>query len=44
MDVHLPWIPVIVPIESQAVATYLTWRANPNQTLELRREVLTVNR
>jgi peptide/nickel transport system substrate-binding protein len=44
MDVHLPWIPVIVPIESQAVASYLNWRPNPNQTLELRRDVLSFNR
>jgi peptide/nickel transport system substrate-binding protein len=44
MDVHLPWIPVIVPIESQGVAGYLNWRSNPNQTLELRREVLGFNR
>jgi ABC-type transport system substrate-binding protein len=44
MDVYFPWIPVIVPIESQAVASYLNWRANPNQTLELRRDVLGFNR
>jgi ABC-type transport system substrate-binding protein len=44
MDVHFPWIPVIVPIESQAVASYLNWRPNPNQTLELRRDVLSFNR
>ncbi|MCC6174521.1 MAG: hypothetical protein IT305_04380 [Chloroflexi bacterium] len=44
MDVNLPWIPVIVPIESHGVATYLNWRSNPNQTLELRRDVLTINR
>jgi peptide/nickel transport system substrate-binding protein len=44
MDVHFPWIPVIVPVESQAVASYLNWRANPNQTLELRREVLSFSR
>ena len=39
-----PWLPVIVPIESQGVASYLNWRSNPNQTLELRRDVLTINR
>ena len=44
MDVHLPWLPVIVPVESHGVASYVTWRANPNQTVELRREVLSVNR
>ena len=44
MDVYYPWLPVIVPIESHGVASYLSWRSNPNQTLELRREVLTVNR
>src|SRR5215212_776700 len=44
MDVNLPWIPVIVPVESHAVASYLSWRPNPNQTLELRRDVLTINR
>jgi peptide/nickel transport system substrate-binding protein len=44
MDVNLPWIPVIVPTESHGVASYLSWRSNPNQTLELRRDVLTINR
>jgi peptide/nickel transport system substrate-binding protein len=44
MDVHFPWIPVIVPVENHGVASYLNWRSNPNQTLELRREVLTFNR
>ncbi|MFN8637118.1 MAG: ABC transporter substrate-binding protein [Chloroflexota bacterium] len=44
MDTSLPWIPVIVPIESHGVADYLNWRSNPNQTLELRRDVLTFNR
>ena len=44
MDVNLPWLPVIVPIESHGVAKFLNWRSNPNQTLELRKDVLTVNR
>ena len=39
MDVNLPWIPVIIPIESHGVASYVTWRSNPNQTMELRKEV-----
>jgi len=44
MDDHLPWIPVVVPVENHGIASYLNWRANPNQTLELRRDVLTLNR
>jgi len=44
MKVNLPWIPVIVPIESQGIASYLNWRPNPNQTLELRRDALTFSR
>lgn len=44
MDVYLPWIPVIVPVESHGVASFVNWRSNPNQTVELRRDVLTFNR
>ncbi len=44
MDVNLPWLPVIVPVESHGVASYVNWRSNPNQTLELRREVFSFNR
>jgi len=44
MAVNFPWLPVIVPIESHGVARYLNFRPNPNQTIELRKEVLTFNR
>jgi ABC-type transport system substrate-binding protein len=44
MDVNMPWLPVIVPIESHGVARYLNFRPNPNQTIELRKEVLSFNR
>jgi peptide/nickel transport system substrate-binding protein len=44
MDVHLPWIPVIVPIESHGVAAYVNWRSNPNQTMELRKDVFSYSR
>ena len=44
MDVNLPWLPVIVPIESHGVASYLNWRSNPNQTMELRKEVFSFSR
>ena len=44
MDVYYPWLPVIVPIESHGVASYVNWRSNPNQTMELRKEVFSFNR
>jgi peptide/nickel transport system substrate-binding protein len=44
MDVNLPWLPVIVPVESHGVASYINWRSNPNQTMELRKEVFSFNR
>jgi peptide/nickel transport system substrate-binding protein len=44
MDVNLPWLPVIVPIESHGVANYINWRSNPNQMMELRKEVFSFNR
>jgi peptide/nickel transport system substrate-binding protein len=39
MDVYYPWLPVIVPIESHGVASYVNWRSNPNQTMEPRKDV-----
>src|SRR6185503_18133148 len=30
MDVYYPWLPVIVPVESHGVASYVNWRSNPN--------------
>ena len=44
MDVYYPWLPVIVPIESHGVASYVNWRSNPNQTMELRKDVFSFNR
>ena len=44
MDVYYPWLPVIDPIESHGVASYINWRSNPNQTMELRKEVFSFNR
>jgi peptide/nickel transport system substrate-binding protein len=44
MDVNFPWIPVISPIESHGVANYVNWRSNPNQMMELRKEVFSFNR
>ncbi|MGE3271017.1 MAG: ABC transporter substrate-binding protein [Chloroflexota bacterium] len=44
MDIYYPWIPVIVPVESHGVASYINWRSNPNQTMELRKEVFSFNR
>jgi len=44
MDVYLPWLPIIVPVENHGVASYVNWRSNPNQMLEVRRDVLTLNR
>jgi ABC-type transport system substrate-binding protein len=44
MDVHYPWLPVIVPVESHGVASYVTWRSNPNQTMELRKDVFSFSR
>ena len=37
-------LPVIVPVESHGVASYVNWRSNPNQTMELRKEVFSFNR
>jgi peptide/nickel transport system substrate-binding protein len=44
MSVYYPWLPVIVPVESHGVASYINWRSNPNQTMELRKEVFSFNR
>jgi len=44
MDIYYPWLPVIDPIESHGVANYINWRSNPNQTMELRKEVFSFNR
>ena len=44
MDVNYPWLPVIVPVESHGVASYINWRSNPNQTMELRKEVFSFNK
>jgi len=44
MDMYYPWLPVIVPTESHGVANYINWRSNPNQTMELRKEVFSFNR
>jgi len=44
MSVQFPWIPIIVPTESHGVASYINWRSNPNQTMELRKEVFSFNR
>jgi peptide/nickel transport system substrate-binding protein len=41
---NLPWIPIVQPVESYGVANYLTWRPNPNQLVQLRKEVLKFNR
>ena len=41
---HQPWIPVVQPVESYGVQNYLTWRPNPNQLFQLRKEVLKFNR
>ncbi len=34
---HLPWIPVIQPMESYGVRRNLQWRPCPNRQLEIRR-------
>jgi len=34
---HLPWIPVIQPIESYGLQRYVDWRPHPTQLIELRR-------
>ena len=39
-----PWLPVIQPVESYGVQSYLGWKANPGQRLELRKEILRFNR
>jgi peptide/nickel transport system substrate-binding protein len=44
MSEHFPWIPIIQPLESYAVANYLRWEPNPNQLFQLRKEVLQFNR
>jgi peptide/nickel transport system substrate-binding protein len=44
MDVYYPWLPVIVPVESHGVASYINWRSNPNQTMELRKDVFSFSR
>jgi ABC-type transport system substrate-binding protein len=44
MSVQYPWLPVIVPTESHGVASYINWRSNPNQTMELRKNVFSFNR
>lgn len=44
MSVYYPWLPVIVPTESHGVASYINWRSNPNQTMELRKDVFSFNR
>ena len=44
MQEHLPWLPIVQPIESYGVARYLNWRPNPNQLFQLRKEVLSFNR
>jgi peptide/nickel transport system substrate-binding protein len=41
---NFPWLPVIQPVESYGVQNYLSWRPSPNQTLQLRKEVLKFNR
>jgi peptide/nickel transport system substrate-binding protein len=41
---NFPWLPVIQPVESYGVQNYLNWRPSPNQTLQLRKEVLKFNR
>jgi peptide/nickel transport system substrate-binding protein len=41
---NFPWLPVVQPVESYGVQNYLNWRASPNQTLQLRKEVLKFNR
>ena len=34
---HLPWLPIIQPIESYGLQKYVDWKPNPNQAFELRR-------
>jgi peptide/nickel transport system substrate-binding protein len=41
---NFPWLPIIQPVESYGVQNYLNWRPNPNQALQLRKEVLKFNR
>lgn len=41
---NFPWLPVVQPVESYGVQNYLNWRPSPNQTLQLRKEVLKFNR
>ena len=41
---NFPWIPVVQPVESYGVQNYLSWRPNPNQLFQLRKEVLKFNR
>src|SRR5919197_1376059 len=41
---NFPWLPIIQPVESYGLQNYLSWKANPGQRLELRREVLRFNR
>jgi peptide/nickel transport system substrate-binding protein len=34
---HLPWIPIIQPVESYGLQRYVDWRPHPNQFIEIRR-------
>jgi ABC-type transport system substrate-binding protein len=44
MDEWYPWIPIVQPIELYGIANYLKFQPNPNQLLQLRKEVLSFNR
>lgn len=41
---NFPWIPVVQPVESYGVQNYITWKPNPNQLFQLRKDVFQFNR
>jgi peptide/nickel transport system substrate-binding protein len=41
---NFPWLPIVQPVESYGVQNYLSWRPNPNQLFQLRKDVLKLNR
>jgi peptide/nickel transport system substrate-binding protein len=41
---NFPWLPIVQPVESYGVQNYLSWRPNPNQLFQLRKDVLKFNR
>jgi hypothetical protein len=41
---HLPWIPLLQPVEWYGVQKHVDWHAYPNQQLEIRRFNLSLRR